>query len=419
AATAQHAAALSRWDLQLDSHSKWRYASAPCSLVGLVGLAMWLRHWQQHTIASMHAYLFAFVTCLCVALGCLVFVLLQHLSRAGWSVVVRRIAESTAAALPLFMLLIAPILLWQDKLFVWQHMPHDPLVQAKAAYLNAPFFVLRSLLYVLLFAGMGLWLHAASTRQDSGTHAKTSLRMRAASPAMLLLFGLAVTFASFDWIMSLQPHWYSTIFGVLIFTGCVISGLSLLILLCVALQASGYLPCIRAAHYYDLGKLLFGFTVFWAYIAFSQFMLQWYAAIPEEVVFYSHRLHGNWAAVSWAMPITHFFIPFFLLLSRWAKCHRVMLSVAALWTLAMHAVHIAWLVLPALAEHAHVAHAHTGDSYVLQSALPLASAQQLTAASLWALLGIGSLLLAAILFVLARKPLVPAGDPMLHESLQP
>ncbi|MEM7589894.1 MAG: hypothetical protein AAF320_07055, partial [Myxococcota bacterium] len=397
-------------------------------LLGLVGLALWASHLQQHAVVSMHAYLFAFVTCLCVALGCLVFVLLQHLSRAGWSVVVRRSAESGAASLPLFVLLLVPIVLWQDKLFVWQHMPHDPLVQAKAPYLNAPFFVLRSALYVLLFAGIGVWFYALSVKQDDGKHPRVSLRMRAASPAALVLFGLGVTFASFDWIMSLQPHWYSTIFGVLIFSGCVISGLSFLILLCVALQAGGYLPCVRAGHYYDLGKLLFGFTVFWAYIAFSQFMLHWYAAIPEEIAFYHHRLHGAWKTVSWAMPITHFFIPFFMLLSRWAKCNRIVLSVAAMWTLAMHAVHIAWLVLPAIAEHAHAAASHTGAVHTVVQAAPsqvvhgvsleATTIMQFVGASVWALLGVGGLFVAVTLFVLLRKPFVPTGDPLLHESLQ-
>lgn len=420
---AQHKAQLHDLDMHVAPNSRWRQAPVAFLALGLVGLTLWATHWQQHAVASMHAYLFAFVTYLCVALGCLVFVLLQHLSRASWSVVVRRLAESAAATLPLFVLLLIPILLGQDQLFVWHHMPHDPLVQAKSPYLNGPFFVARSLLYGLLFAAMGAWFYALSVKQDDGKHPQVSLRMRAATPVALVLFGLCVTFAAFDWIMSLQPHWYSTIFGVLIFAGCVISGLSFLIVLCVALQISGYLPCVRAQHYYDLGKLLFGFTVFWAYISFSQFMLYWYAAIPEEIAFYHHRLHGFWQTVSWAMPITHFFLPFFMLLSRWAKRHRVVLSAAALWTLVMHALHMAWLVLPTIAEHAHIdaAHGHAdGGALDIAHASELsADMVQLAGASLWALLGIGGLFVAAVLLILLRRSLVPVGDPLLHESLQP
>ena len=418
----QHALQLTQSDLHVNASSRWRRAPAVFVLLGLMGLGMLASSAQQQAMASMHAYLFAFATCLCVALGCLMFVLLQHLSRAGWSVVVRRLAESVAAALPLFVLLLVPIVLWQDKLFVWQHMPHDALVQAKAPYLNAPFFTVRSVLYVCLFAAMGVWYYALSVRQDNNKHPQLSLRMRACTPVSLILFGLAVTFASFDWIMSLQPHWYSTIFGVLIFAGCVISGLSAVIILCIALQASGYLPCVRCAHYYDLGKLLFGFTVFWAYIAFSQFMLQWYAAIPEEVAFYHHRLHGGWKTLSWAMPVTHFFIPFFLLLSQRAKRNRIVLCVAAVWTLAMHALHMAWLILPTIAEHAHAAASHgeahgaklAGMHHASQSVGHVA---ELAAASLWAMLGVGGLFVAAALFILLRRPLVPAGDPLLQESL--
>ncbi len=399
-----HARSLTAQDLRIHKSSAWARAPVVCILAALGGLGAWSTQFLHEPTRALHAYLFGFVTVLSVALGCLSFVLLQHLTRAGWSVVVRRVAEAGMMSLPVLAVLFLPIAVWQRDLFPWTHPGDDLLLQGKTPYLNTTFFSLRSVFYLLAWTLMALWFYRLSTRQDDGQRPSDSLRMRFWSAPALLLFALTISFASFDWLMSLQPHWYSTIFGILFFSGCTVAGLSFIILTCLILQASGYLPCVNTEHYHDLGKLLFAFTIFWAYIAFSQFMLIWYAAIPEEAVFYYHRLRHGWAGVTWVMPVTHFFLPFFVLLSYHAKRNRFVLACAALWTLAMQALHTLWLVLPPLAEHA----AATGHGTA--HALP----RWLDAI---ALIGIAGACAAMVTFMLTRRNLVAAGDPLLHESL--
>ncbi|MEM7495530.1 MAG: hypothetical protein AAF471_05235 [Myxococcota bacterium] len=399
-----HAHSLTAQDLRIGKSSAWRRAPVVCGLVTLGALGTWSAQLAHEPGRALHAYLFGFVTVLSVALGCLAFVLLQHLTRAGWSVVVRRVAEIGMMSLPVLAVLFIPIALWQGELFPWTHPGDDQILQGKTPYLNTPFFSLRSVCYLAAWTFIALWFYRLSARQDDGQHPHDSLRMRCWSAPATAIFALSITFASFDWLMSLQPHWYSTIFGVLFFAGCVIMGVSFIILLCLMLQASGYLPCVNTEHYHDLGKLLFAFTIFWAYIAFSQFMLIWYAAIPEEAAFYYHRLRHGWAGVTWAMPVTHFLLPFFVLLSCHAKRNRFVLACAALWTLAMQALHTLWLVLPPLAEHA----AATG--HATAHALP----NWLDAV---ALIGVAGACATMVTFLLTRKNLVAAGDPLLHESL--
>jgi hypothetical protein len=216
---------------------------------------------------------------------------------------------------------------------------------------------------------------------------------------------LSQTFAAFDWLMSLQPHWYSTIFGVYFFAGSMLFTFSFMVLILLGLQKAGALRnVVTTEHYHDLGKFMFGFTVFWAYIGFSQFMIIWYANIPEEVEFYYHRLAHGWEFVSWMMPITHFFVPFLFLLSRHVKRHRTGLAVGAVWIIVMHIIDIYWLVMPNFAahglkvgEHAPHMHVNVGD--------------------IGALIGVFGIFLAVFGFLLNRNSLAASGDPRFEESL--
>jgi hypothetical protein len=343
------------------------------------------------------AYWVAWLYWLTLAVGGLFFVLLQHVTRAGWSVAVRRLAEHWAATLPLFALLFVPAAFGAGELFPWMgaEAAHDPLVAGKRIFLNTGAFYARSALYLAVWGLLAWWLRRTSIRQDATGDPAATRRLQAVSAPGLVAFALTLTFAAFDWVMSLDPHWYSTIFGVYLFAGSTMGILALLILLGIALERRGPLAgMITTEHFHDLGKLLFAFVVFWAYIGFSQYMLIWYANLPEETIWYKHRLEHGWEAVTLALVLGHFALPFFLLLSRDLKRRRATLGAAALWLLVMHYVDLYWLVMPALSESFRP---HWLD--------------------LVTLLAVGGLALGAFGWLVRRPALVPLGDPRLPESL--
>jgi hypothetical protein len=345
------------------------------------------------------SYLVAYLFFISVGLGGLIFVLIQFVTRAGWSVAVRRLAENVMGTLPFMILLIIPLLFGLGQLFVWfdpQVIEQDLILQQKTAFLNPGFFYVRTAIYLLGWALMAWWFRKQSIRQDGGNSVEITRRLQMLSAPAIAWFALTATFFSFDWIMSLDPHWYSTIFGVYFFAGCMIAILSTLILLVLALQRYGLLlNIVSEEHFHDLGKLLFGFVVFWAYIAFSQFMLIWYASIPEETIWYAHRLHHGWEYVSFLLAAGHFVLPFFLLLSRNSKRKRIVLVGATLWLLGMHYVDLYWLVMPSF--QAEGLHPHWLD--------------------LTLLIGLGGLFLAVLLRLMAKPLLIPRRDPRLAESL--
>jgi hypothetical protein len=378
----------------------------PLVLIGL-GVALlifWLTQYQIEHGRSLFAFLYAFTVTLSLALGCLAFVIIQHLTRAGWSVVLRRIPETAIALLPLFIIFFIPIALSLHDIFPWTHRDHiDEILAKKLPYLNQEFFLMRSFAYLLIWAVMGVWYYRVSLFQDQGQKFSLTRTMQAVSAPGIIIFALSLTFASFDWLMSLQPHWYSTIFGVYFFAGCILFALAFITLIAMALQASGLLRrVITSEHYHDLGKLMFGFTVFWAYISFSQFMLYWYGAIPEEVEFYAHRLHHGWEYLSYAMPIIHFFIPFLVLMSRFLKRIKLMLALNACWIIFVHLIDLYWLIIPAY-----------HDPSVLEGPPFL----KLALVDVLALFGLFSIFLGLFFFILSRRKVLALGDPRLSESL--
>lgn len=372
--------------------------------LGLGAMIYWASLMQTEHARAMYGYLFGFIAVLSLALGCMVFILLQHITKAGWSVSIRRIAEVSISLMPLFIIFFIPIALSIHEIFPWTHAEHiDEILSKKLPYLNEKFFLARSFAYLLIWALIGVVFYRLSVAQDKGGGHEPTKTMQIISAPCIILFGLSLTFASFDWIMSLQPHWYSTIFGVYFFAGCLLFGLAFMTLISMLLQKNGYLKTsITKEHYHDLGKLMFGFTVFWAYIAFSQFMLYWYGNIPEEIEFYTHRLHHGWEIISWAMPVSHFFIPFLALMSRFLKRKKLVLAINCIWVILVHLVDLYWLIIPAYSdpkigsgpEHLHLS---------LFDVLPL--------------LGLGFIFLGAFFFVLGRKKILAVGDPRLPESL--
>ena len=357
---------------------------------------------------AMFSYLWAFETILALALGGLGWLLIDHTVRSGWSVVIRRLVETTTATLPVFLLLWLPIgFLGFHELFPWSH-ESDPILLKKAWFLSPGFWYVRSFFYLLSWSALGWFLYSTSLKGDAAgdDHAardRVVQTLRLVSAPGIILYALTLSFGAIDWLMSLQPHWYSTIFGVYYFTASILAFFAFVTLMSMALQASGALKtAITTEHFHDLGKFTFGFTIFWAYIAFSQFVLIWYANIPEETEFFLARNGGGWEYISYGLPIAHFFVPFLFMLSRKIKRNRSLLATAAVWTLVMHCVDIYWLVMPNFGAHGEGHHEpHFAPSYL----------------DFTALLGMTGVFLAVYGVLLNRNKVVPINDPRLEESL--
>lgn len=369
--------------------------------LAVVGVAAAAAGYAMDAKRFAFSYLVGFLFVATIALGGLCFVQIQHLTRAGWSVVARRQAEWLAGLLPAVAVMFIPVLVFSHTLYhhwMGPEAAHDPILQKKAAYLNPNFFYARAALYLVIWVALALFFTRTSRAQDQSGDKKLSDKMQAISAPATILFALSVTFAGFDWVMSLNPHWYSTIFGVYIFAGCMTSSLAALALMTVRLQEGGYFVKLSTIeHRHDIGKLLFGFIVFFAYIGFSQYLLIWYADLPEETVFYHERWDADsWKPVSLSILFGHFIIPFVLLLSRHVKRHPVGLSVGAVIMLVMHYVDLYWLVMPTYDHH----HATFGVVDICGLLGPL---------------GIAAFLLAR---QAAAGPLYPLRDPWLAETVK-
>ncbi len=278
------------------------------------------------------------------------------------------------------------------------HLAHSKVLEAKKPYLNKTAFLVRAVIYFLVWIFLATRLFGFSTSQDTSKDPKLTLAAQRFAPGATILFALSLTFAAFDWLMSLDPAWYSTIFGVTIFAGSVVAIFSTLIIVTMALRDEGLVKdALKVEHFHDMGKLLFGFMVFWAYVSFSQFMLIWYAALPEETSFYHLRWDvGPWKTVSLAIVIMHFVVPFFTILSRNAKRRLPILRTGAMVLLGMHAVEMYWIVMPNY--HGGDVHFHWLD--------------------IACFLGVGGTYLAVVFNRMTKHPLIPIGDPRLSRSLQ-
>jgi hypothetical protein len=290
-----------------------------------------------------------------IAIGALFFVMIQNVTKARWSTTIRRIPEAIAASFPLLALAVIPVLLGNYDLFHWTHdnlydptsPAYDSLVAGKRAYLNLPFFLVRYVAYFALWTWLGHRLYKLSVRNDTNPSAQNTLDLRWYSAVGIPLAAVATAFASYDFVMSTDPHWFSTMFGVYFFTGGWLGALCLITFLALAFKKAGMLPEVTREHLQDMGKFMFAFTVFWTYIAFSQYMLYWYANIPEETVWFLKRFTGGWGVVAWSLLIFHFILPFLILLPRATKRIYPALAFMAAWLLIMHWVDLWWVTMPA------------------------------------------------------------------------
>jgi hypothetical protein len=385
--------------------SGWRKLPMIFAGVGVVCLAAGFALRSGDPAKFYSSYLTAVMWGLAVGLGGLWFTLTQHAVRAGWSIVVRRIAENLMLTLPVTALLALPIVfLGVHDLYHWSHVDavaHDPVLQAKAPYLNESSFASRSIFYVVVWSAMAIAFWLWSTKQDTASDpAPYAHKMRFWSTLCILVFALTLTFGAFDWLMSLDPHWFSTIFGIYYFAGCVSIVASSIALTVVLLHRSGYLRgVVTTEHMHDLGKLMFAFSVFWGYIGFAQFFLIWYASIPEETEWFSYRGHGDWLTLSLLLVFTRFALPFVGIMSRKIKRNPRTLAFWCVWIIVAEFFDMYWLVQPALAHARHSEHI-TPDLFDLLT-----------------LVGVGGVVLAVFTWGLARNALVPMRDPRLEESL--
>ena len=358
--------------------------------------------------AALFSYLIGFTYWAGIALSSLILLMIFHAFRAKWMVVIRRPLEAMATTVPLFLLLIIPILVYLPELYSWvnpeaagiftEHELH--ILHEKHSWLNVGFFVGRTIGYLLVATLIGWRLFGLSTRQDASGDPALTQKQRNLGTGALPLMAMVITFAGFDWLMSLNPIWFSTIFGVYYFAGSFISTFAILIIATTMARdparkdLHGTFVSVEVMH--NLGKLLFAFTCFWAYAAFSQMMLIWIANLPEEIPFYTVRMKGAWAPVGVALIITHFVIPFALLLSRDIKRKPLRLSLVGLWVLAVHLLDLFWLVMPTL------------DSHNVKFSLWIIPA--------W--LGIGGLSVAFALWKIRGHYTLPVKDPFLDVSLR-
>ena len=421
----------------------------------------WVMGGEEARAHNMHSYLTSYMFYLSIALGGLFFTLLQHLVRAGWSVTVRRMAEGYMKNVILMLFLFIPLFLNMDKIWAWAdhgdhakaHVEHkaddghahkdgethksgedkaDDLQKAgghaeshagrvdkiedellahhlhkvldhKKAFLSKNFFSIRIGIYFLIWIGLALFMFKNSVAQDTHGEAKTTVLMGKISAGAMPLFALSLTFAAFDWMMSLDYAWFSTIFGVVYFASAFIGIMATLIVTSFVLQKRGYLKgAVTVEHYHDMGKLMFAFIIFWSYCSFSQFILIRYPNIPEETIWFLHRWsfdgHNGWKFWSIGLMLVHFALPFLLLMSRHVKRNKVTCTLMACWMLMASWFHFYWLIMPTLE-------------------FPLKTVPAFGLSDILIAVGLGLVFVGGFVFNLRNVNLIPVKDPRLKESV--
>ena len=321
-------------------------------IVGIAGSLLLLVGYfldSEHFFAS---YLVGWIFWLQVALGGLLLLLIQNTIGGRWGVVVHRLAEAATATLPLLAALFLVIVVGIPHLYHWadaEAVAHDPLLQAKAPYLNVPFFLVRAILYFAIWIGAAMLLQKWSAQLDANPEdASIRKKMRNLSSPGLLIFGFTVTFASVDWMMSLEPHWYSTIYGMTFGVSAMTAGFAFLIVILMRMvQHHPWDKLVKTLDISDLGNWLLASVMLWAYLLFSQFLIIWAADLPEETPWYLARTHGGWEWIAVGNVVLHFFLPFFFLLVRGTKKAPARLFKVALLVLVMRLVDVIWMILPA------------------------------------------------------------------------
>jgi hypothetical protein len=365
-------------------------------IVGLVGLAATIAGLFIDKTQFFQSYLFGYIFWTSLGVGSLTIYLMHNVVGGNWGVMIRRFLEAGARTLPLSFLFLLPILLFGiPSIYVWARPEalHDANIQFKAPYLNIPFFMVRAVIYFLIWSLFTFRLTRLSAEQDRTGDPAIAVRMKNMSTYGLLITVWTGTFAFIDWIMSLEPHWFSTIYGAMFMVGQVLLTFSFCIILLVLLsKRKPFVQVLVYQHYHDLGNLMLAFTMLWAYTNLSQFLIIWAGNLPEEIPWYIRRFTGGWGYVAWFLGIFHFCVPFVLLLMRFVKKNPNLLYKVALYMFFVRMIDIFWMIEPAFRQRAFY----------------------LSWMDIAAPIGIGGIWMAFFLRNLSSRPLLPLHDPRLQ-----
>lgn len=348
---------------------------------------------------AMFDYLWIFMFLASLGVGSLALVALEYVVGASWSTPFRRIIEITSSIVPFLIILVIPLFFGLNDLFSWMHgdiVQGDAVLKSKQAYLNPQFFSIRTAVCLVIWFGFYFLLIKNSEKQDETRDPKLTKRNIRISVPFMPVFVITITVFAIDWMMSLEPHWYSTIYGLYYFSGTVVAALAINSYTSVKLKEGGYLiKEIKNDHFYSFGTLMFAFIIFWAYIGFSQYLLIWYADIPEETFWMLQRWDGSWKYISITLLFVHFVIPFLILVARSSKTNLQLLKFISIWMLAAHALDLYWLIMPSVFKG--------------------------SASFSWSELSFPLIITGFVMIIYkvrsAKKNLVPVGDPKLADGL--
>jgi len=365
--------------------------------VGILGLAVMMFGASASPAQFFRSYLVGYLFALGVTLGCLGLLMLQHLTGGHWGVMIRRPLESATRTLPVLAVLFVPLGFGLRQLYAWTGPMEKPLSRFQMSYLTIPGFLTRAAIYFAIWILLMLLLNSWSLQQDASPDRALRRKLQMLSGPGIILYVFTMTFAAVDWVMSLSPHWSSTIYGFLFVGGQAVSAMALMIAVAVLLaQSEPMSGILQPRHLHDLGKLLLAFVMLWAYFAFSQLLIIWAGNLPEEIPFYVKRLRGGWGALGVLILLFHFALPFFLLLSRDLKRSARLLPRLAIAVIFMRLVDLFWMTAPEFSPDAFRVH-------WMDVAAPA---------------GIGGIWLAYFAWQLKGRPLLPLGDPELAEAIE-
>lgn len=369
-------------------------------IVGLVGAVAVAFGYLSDPDQFYKSYLTAYLFWLAPTLGFMGWTMIYHLTEGSWGAPARRIWESGGRVMPLMAVLVLPIMMGMTTLFPWARpeAAHDAIIQGKAAYLNESFFMIRAVFFVSLWTLIGYLLSRFSLQQDTDGPEPSVRRLRFVSGAGLVLMAISLTFASVDWVMSLDPHWYTTIFGFLFVVSDLLTAMAFTILLVRMLEKSDAIrKLVSIDTYHDYGNLMMAFVMLWTYMHLSQFLIIWSGNTQEEAPWYMDRMDPGWIVISISLVIFHFALPLLILLTRRTKRSPALLAKVAVFMLFMRFVDLYWLTQPSLA-HGGGIHFHWLDAATM--------------------VAVGGLWFGVFAMHLKNKPLVPLQDPRVVELLQ-
>lgn len=367
---------------------------------GAIGLGLCCVFGLLNYDQFFRSYLFAYVFWLAIPMGCMAILMLHHLTGGWWGYPIRRLLEAGTRTFVWMAALFVPVLLGMTRLYKWAQSAEvaaDPLLQYKRPYLNAPFFTLRVLIYFAIWIGLARLLNKWSSEQDRTADPRLATRLEGMSGPGLILWGIAATYSSIDWVMSLEAHWFSTMYGMIVMVVAALTAMSFVVFVLRKLsEEEPIASAVTPAQFNDLGNLMLAFVMLWAYLSFSQFLIIWAGNIKEEIPWYVARAFGGWGAIAALLIVLHFVIPFLLLLQRGVKRRLRMLSFVAGMLIVLSVVDVYWLVAPA--------YDRAGPKIHLLD--------------IFAVVGVGGLWIAAFFSELKKWPLLPLHDPRFEGELQ-